>query len=114
MPIAPSTLLSLGAGGTPYRPPDDLLESGVDTLDWGYRQWIVLAPHLLLKVLFDGAVVAAHFSCKGKLRDRYHRIQPPLPEDIDLAAAAKVPLLMAVADGIELEEATAWVRIHWS
>ncbi len=111
--IAEHTLLSLGAGSTPYRPPDDLLAEGVDTLDWGYRQWIVLPPHLLLKVLFDGAVVSAHFSCKGKLKDRYHRIQPPLPEDVDLAAADKVPLLMAVADGIELDETEEWIRSHW-
>ncbi|KKK53608.1 hypothetical protein LCGC14_3093060, partial [marine sediment metagenome] len=110
----PITMLSLGAGATPYSPPEELLYDESRTLDWGYRQWIVKPPHPLMKVLFDGSVTVAHYSSKGQLGAGYHRIQPMLPEDVDLAAHDKVPLLVAVADGHDLDEDVAWVRTHWS
>ena len=110
----PIRLLSLGAGSTPYRPPEELLYDESKTLDWGYRQWIVLPPHPLMKVLFDGSVVTAHSSCRWKLGAGYRRIQPVLPEDVDLADASKVPLLIAVADGYELNGAVTWLKEIWA
>ena len=112
VPFDEMRLLSIGAGATPYRTPDELLHGDVKSLDWGFRQWVVKQPHLLLKVLFDGSVTAAHFACKSLLAERYYRIQPTLPEDVDLAAADKVPLLLAVADAMELDEAVAWLKLH--
>lgn len=106
------TLLSLGAGQTPYAPPEELLTEASKMLDWGFRQWLVKHPHLLLKVLFDGSVVANHYSSRVELGDSYYRLQPVLPEDVDLADAAKVPLLKAVADAYDLEEALAWVKMR--
>lgn len=107
------TMLSLGAGATPYSPPKELLHDPSGTLDWGYRQWIVKAPHPLMKILFDGSVVAAHYSSKGQLGKDYYRVQVPLPEDVDLAAYDKVPLLLAVADGYELNGAVDWLKANW-
>jgi hypothetical protein len=107
-------LLSLGAGATPYRPPEELLFSDTKTLDWGYRDWIILPPHPLMKVLFDGSVVTAHSSCKWKLGDDYRRIQPMLPEDVDLADSGKVPLLIACADGYELNGTVDWLKDTWA
>jgi predicted acylesterase/phospholipase RssA len=107
------TMLSLGAGATPYRPPEELLYSDSKTLDWGFRQWVVKPPHLLMKVLFDGSVTAAHYSSRGQLGAGYHRIQPMLPEDVDLAAYDKVPLLIAVADGYDADEDVVWLKTHW-
>jgi hypothetical protein len=66
-----------------------------------------------MKVLFDGSVVAAHYACQAQLGDEYYRLQPTLPEDVDLADADKVPLLVAVADAVELEETVAWLKLHW-
>jgi predicted acylesterase/phospholipase RssA len=112
--VSDIVMLSLGAGATPYRPPEELLHDASKTLDWGYRQWIVKAPHPLMKILFDGSVTAAHYSSKTQLGDRYHRLQPPLPEDVDLAAFDKVPLLLAVADGYELNGAVDWTKENLS
>lgn len=108
------TMFSLGAGATPYRPPEELLYHESRTLDWGYRQWIVKKPHPLMKVLFDGSVTAAHYSSKSQLGEGYYRLQVPLPEDVDLAAYDKVPLLLAVADGYELNGAVDWVKAKWA
>jgi hypothetical protein len=107
-------LLSLGAGATPYRPPEDLLYSDTKSLDWGFRDWIILPPHPLMKILFDGSVVAAHSSCKWKLGENYRRVQPMLPEDVDLADADKVPLLVACADGYELNGTVDWLKTTWA
>jgi patatin-like phospholipase/acyl hydrolase len=114
VPADEIALFSIGAGAPPMRPPAELLEEAVDVLDWGIRQWIVKKPHVLLKVLFDGSVAASHFSSRATLGERYHRIQPVLPEDVDLDDHTKVPLLLSVADAMDLEEELAWLRVHWS
>jgi patatin-like phospholipase/acyl hydrolase len=114
VPIDELVLLSLGAGAPPLAPPEELLTEAVKVLDWGIKQWVVNKPHMLLKVLFDGSVVASHFSSRAALGPCYHRLQPVLPEDVDLADYSKVPLLLSVADAVDLEEALTWIRLHWS
>lgn len=106
------TTLSVGAGQTPYAPPEELLSQASNILDWGFRQWVVKHPHLLLKVLFDGSVTAAHYSSRAEQGGDYHRIQPVLPEDVDLDSVSKVPLLLAVADAYDLEDSIAWVKLN--
>lgn len=106
-------MLSVGAGATPYRPPEELLYDKSKTLDWGYRQWVVKAPHPLFKVLFDGSVVAAHAACEWELKRDYHRVQVTLPEDVDLADASKVPLLLALAAGLDLQQTERWLELVW-
>ncbi len=109
------TLFSLGAGRTPYKPPQEILLEAEKVLDWGIRQWLVTHPGLLLKVLFDGSVVKSHFTAKHLLGARYHRLQPVLPEDVDLADASKLPLLRNLAANVELDEVEAWLKTHgWS
>jgi len=106
-------LFSIGAGAPPNSPPPELMDEKVDSLDWGIKQWVINKPHLLLKVLFDGSVVASHFASRAALGDRYHRLQPVLPEDVDLADYKKVPLLLAVADAVELDEELNWLHANW-
>lgn len=110
VPSEEITLLSIGAGAPPMAPPGELLEEATKALDWGIRQWVVKKPHLLLKVLFDGSVAASHFASRATLGERYHRLQLPLPEDVDLADYRKVPLLIALADAADLSETESWVR----
>ena len=55
-----------------------------------------------------------HKRREKQLGDGYYRIQPMLPEDVDLADAGKVPLLLAVADGYDLDEAADWIKTTWS
>lgn len=106
-------LLSIGAGAPPMAPPRELLTEAVQVLDWGITQWIVKKPHMLLKVLFDGSVSASHFSSKATLGDHYHRLQPVLPEDVDLADYSKANLLLAVADALDLDQEERWLDQKW-
>jgi predicted acylesterase/phospholipase RssA len=108
------SLFSLGAGAPPLAPLEELLAEGKKALDWGIRQWLVKKPHLLLKVLFDGSVSASHFAARGMLGARYHRLQPVLSEDVDLAAYEKIPMLLAAADQIDLDAELEWLKFNWS
>ena len=108
------TVLSIGAGAPPYKPIDELLDERTKNLDWGIKQWVINKPNLLFKILFDGSVEAAHFAAKGMLRDRYHRVNPTLPEDVDLAAYEKIPLILSVADAMDLDPTVEWINTHWS
>jgi hypothetical protein len=106
--------LPLAAGATPHRPPEEeLFDSDAGVLDWGLRQWIIKEPHLLLKILFDGSVRVSHYATRWQLGPLYHRVQPMLPEDVDLGDASKVPLLLAVADAQDLDDTVAWIGTHW-
>jgi hypothetical protein len=107
------TMLSVGAGKPPTLPPEEALEEGKRMLDWGFRQWVVKRPHLLLKLWFDGAESLAHYSCHKQLHGDYCRVQPVLGEDVDLADHAKVPMLFALADAFDTEEALAWLKLYW-
>ena len=91
-------MLSVGTGASPVPAP------GSDG-DWGFRQWIVKDPHYLLSVLFDGSVLASHYRSKVQLSDRYVRVQPMLPERVEMDDPEKVSLLLDVADRVDLAEA---------
>jgi patatin-like phospholipase/acyl hydrolase len=103
-------MLSIGAGQPPYSPPEEVLAEAIRVLDWGKRQWVVKRPHWLLKVLLDASVPSAHFSSKGNLAERYHRIQPTLPEEIALDDVSKIPLLKALADSIDISDSVSWLK----
>jgi len=108
------TMLSIGAGKPPIIPPEEALQEGQKVLDWGFHQWIVKRPHLMLKLWFDGSESLAHYSCHKQLRNDYCRVQPVLGDDVDLAAYDKVPQLLALADVFDTEEVLAWIKLYWS
>jgi patatin-like phospholipase/acyl hydrolase len=114
VPLEEISMFSLGAGAPPMQPIEELLTEGKTLLDWGIRQWVVKKPHLLIKVLFDGSVAASHFASRGMLKDRYHRLQPVLPEDVDLADYDQVPMLLSVADTTDIEAELAWLAENWT
>jgi predicted acylesterase/phospholipase RssA len=114
VPLEEISLFSLGAGAPPLAPIEELLSEGKKALDWGLKQWVVNKPHLLIKLLFDGSVSASHFAARGMLGDRYHRLQPVLSEDVDLADHEKIPMLLAAADAIDLEAELEWLAKNWS
>jgi len=109
-----ATMLSIGTGEVPYDPPEELSEDPLPkTLDWGYRKWLIKGQRLT-KVMFEGHVKTSHFVAGSVLGQNYFRVQPELPEVVDLADADKVPLLLEVADSYDLAPALDWVRMHWS
>lgn len=70
-------VLSLGAteNATEYQQivgPEDPRE------DWGWIQWLVRRPLLLMEATLQGGILLAHHHCTQLLGDRYRRIDPPL------------------------------------
>lgn len=92
-------LLSLGTGFNPR-----YVAGG----DWGYVKW---ARHLL-RMIFDGTPGVADFQCKQFLNDRYHRLDPPLPEVIELDDAAKIDQLVDIATSVVLDETLVWLNAN--
>jgi patatin-like phospholipase/acyl hydrolase len=93
------TLLSVGTGrNNRYLPAQDN--------DWGWMQW---APHIIDLVL-DGTSGIADYECRQLLGSRYHRLNPYLPERIDLDDVAKIPRLRDIAERVMLEPTLDWLQ----
>lgn len=64
--------------------PSCLLRRAFRREDWGYMQWLVLRPFLMLDMTLQGTIVLAHQEAEAVLSERrYHRIRPPMPEVLD-------------------------------
>lgn len=77
----------------------------------GLRNWLPHLPSLLI----DSPAVNVEREAREILGNRYHRIQPALTEDVDLADASAVPSLLAAARAYPLESTEAWLRgVGWT
>lgn len=74
--------------------------------DWGWAQW---APRIIAIVL-DGASGVADYECRQLLGQRYHRLNPLLPERIDLDDVDKLPRLKEIAARVVLDATLDWLR----
>jgi predicted acylesterase/phospholipase RssA len=93
------SLLSVGTGRNARHLP------AVDN-DWGWVQW---APHII-EIVLDGASGVADYECRQLLGPRYHRLNPLLPERINLDDTGKIPRLAEIAGRVTLEAALDWLR----
>lgn len=49
--------------------------------DWGYKQWLLRRPSLLMQMFLQGSMDLAHHEVAALIpEDRYRRIQPPMSE----------------------------------
>lgn len=111
-PLEEVVLLSMGTGRNPK-----FLDIG--DADWGWSQWainlgarkVVKLP--LLEILLDGCGGVADFQCRRLLHDRYRRLDPILPEPIDLDDTEKLPQLVEVAMHVDLDEVTSWLQTYF-
>jgi hypothetical protein len=94
-------LLSLGTGLNPHYIPGK-------EHDYGYKQW--LSGNKLLNMLFDGMLGPPDYTCRQLLGENYHRINPQLPEVIDLDEADRVDDLLQIADDMDIGPTVAWLR----
>ncbi len=76
-----------------------------ENADWGQLQW---APHIIDLVL-DGTSSVADYECRQILGLRYHRLNPLLPERIDMDAVNKIPRLIEIGARIMLEPTIEWL-----
>lgn len=97
--LADITLLSLGTGHNSRSIP-------AQNNDWGWVQW---APHII-NIVLDGTSGIADYQCRQLLGRRYHRLNPYLPERIDLDAVAKIPRLRDIAARVMLEPTLDWLQ----
>lgn len=77
--------------------------------DWGLGQW---APHLV-SMMLDGGGNLADYQCRQVLGNHYHRVNPPLHENIDMDQVKHVPFLLQIADLENLSETAAWIRSYF-
>lgn len=99
-------LLSLGTGDNErYLPAEKVFDS-----DWGWAQWATQLPGIMV----SANVGVAHYQCLQILgEDRYRRINPRLPRDVDLDSVAEIPVLKQTANDYDLTEDSAWLQASW-
>jgi uncharacterized protein len=77
--------------------------------DWGLAQWGFKILHMLMQ----GSVGLADYQCTQLLGARYMRVNVNLPEAMDLDASNKIPQMLALADGVDLQPIIAWIDAFW-
>ena len=97
--LADISLLSLGTGrGNQFITTQDA--------DWGWVQW---APHII-DIMLGGSSGVAEYECRQLLGPRFHRLDPLLPETINLGDVAKIPRLVEIAERVMLEATIDWLK----
>lgn len=106
-------LLSLGTG----RLPNYLT---IRDADWGWKQWSVHFTGIhtvslpLLEIMLNGSSGVSDYQCRRVLGARFHRVQPVLPQPIDLDAVNELDRLAALADEADLQPAISWLAGHFA
>jgi patatin-like phospholipase/acyl hydrolase len=77
--------------------------------DWGWTQWAL--P--IVDIMLEGSLDVAHYQCSRVLGRRYCRIDPDLPEKIDMDAVDKIPQLKAIGEQVDLSAAIQWLNWYF-
>lgn len=111
-PYAEIHMLSIGTGAT--TPPQPMeMGAGEESLDWGYKQWVLEDPYYLFSSLFDGSVAASHYRARQQLGARYARVQPVLTGHFQMDDAEKVQELVNVGTNCDVTSVVSWLRNGW-
>jgi len=93
-------LLSVGTGRTSCFLP-------VSNADWGWAQW----ANPLIHIAFgEGNRSVADYQCRRLLGERYHRLDPILPEVIGLDDYEQVDRLKDLARSVDLTATLDWLK----
>lgn len=81
------------------------------SLDWGYGQW----ARPLVSLMLDGSAGVADFQCRQILGDRYSRLAPAFPPEVNFAMDEwrRVPEMIAFAEGADIAAAERFLRERW-
>jgi patatin-like phospholipase/acyl hydrolase len=107
-------LLSVGTGLNP-RYIDD------EKADWGWIKWMIqLSPKRqwyalpLVFMMWEGGIELANFQCRQFLGPRFHRLDPVLPELLDIDDVKRMNVLKQVALETNLQPTLGWVDEHFT
>jgi hypothetical protein len=73
--------------------------------DWGWVQW----ARPLISIILEGMADVVDYQCARVLNRRYFRLDPELPDPIDLDDYHRTPDLLAVAESVSLEKTLEWL-----
>ncbi|MFC2025951.1 patatin-like phospholipase family protein, partial [Chloroflexota bacterium] len=96
------TLLSLGTGHNPR-----FLD--VQYGDWGLLHW---APHLV-NIAMEGSASLVDYQCEQFLGKKYLRLNPVLPFPISMDKVEEIPLMIEIADQMDLSGTIHWIKRHY-
>ncbi|MTI79344.1 MAG: patatin [Firmicutes bacterium] len=101
-------LLSIGNGYAPQKIPKG-------THGWGAMQWTIGPnPSLpLLSILFEGDVEADTLFTSQILANQYYRLNPQVKDVIQLDDYTRIPELLKLAKGYDLNEVVSWLEKNW-
>ena len=77
--------------------------------DWGWTQW----ARPIIEIMLEGNVGVAHYQCSRVLGERYHRLDPELPEAISLDDLDNIPQLKELGEHVDLTETITWLEQHF-
>ena len=75
-------------------------------LDWGFGQW----AKPLIEIMINGAMGVPDYQCARLLGERYHRLEPVLPQAVALDDWTKTEALIHFAQQAPLTPTIAWLR----
>lgn len=103
--LADVIVLSVSTG----RSPDyiDVEDSG----DWGWEQWSV--EYRIMSTLMGNDREVVNYQCERLLGERYHRIDPILPNVVRLNDVFSIPQLLMTAMQAELSDSIGWLQAHF-
>jgi len=102
-------LISVGTGLNPR-----IVEA--QNAQWGWLRWarfpvrrvvgeLSRSGHdLIIDLLIEGTVDVAHYQCRQLLKTRFHRLNPTLPEPIDLDRVDQINHLRELAEAASLSD----------
>jgi patatin-like phospholipase/acyl hydrolase len=101
-------LLSIGTGFND-------LKITADTSEWGALQWAQFPypPLPLLSLILDGMVQTDEYYSSKLLEERYMRLNPELPCQIDMDDYEKIPVLIDIANKFDISPAIQWIEENW-
>lgn len=98
-------VFSISTGNNPKYISSNTYKDG----NWGLVEW---GPHLI-DLLLDSNTESINYNCKCLLQDRYHRIDPILPNPIGLDDASELQQLDELAKEYDLDQTSEWLLKRW-
>eukprot|EP01118_Nematostelium_gracile_P007231 TRINITY_DN2341_c0_g1_i1.p1 TRINITY_DN2341_c0_g1~~TRINITY_DN2341_c0_g1_i1.p1 ORF type:complete len:343 (-),score=96.27 TRINITY_DN2341_c0_g1_i1:118-1146(-) len=99
------TVFSISTGLNPKSISKEKIGDG----NWGLAEW---GPHII-DLLLDGTTQSTDYQMHCLLRDKYKRLDPLIPFNVQLDDASAVPQLVEVANNVDLTETVKWLEVNW-